>query len=129
MIIFTGWVRIQLVDVIKTRLISILMRATMQLLEVVTGHSQFLSHFSILVPQAIPTQPVKDLGTVIRNPGPGKRMKPRPRICPRASLSEMHGFVGGTEFQYRRVNPPVDCNAGMQAGLLASGNPIQYTLL
>ena len=48
-----GWVRI---DVIKTRLISILMRAKMQLLEVVTGHSQFLSHFSI--PQAIPTQPV-----------------------------------------------------------------------
>ena len=32
------------------------MRATMQLLEVVTGHSQFLSHFSI--PQAMPTQPV-----------------------------------------------------------------------
>ena len=29
----------------------------MQLLEVVTGHSQFLSHFSI--PQAMPTQPVK----------------------------------------------------------------------
>ena len=28
----------------------------MQLLEVVTGHSQFLSHFSI--PQAMPTQPV-----------------------------------------------------------------------
>ena len=52
----TGWVRIQLPDVIKTRLISILMRATMQLLEVVTGHSQFLSHFSI--PQAMPTQPV-----------------------------------------------------------------------
>ena len=40
----------------KTRLISILMGATMQLLEVVTGHSQFLSHFSI--PQAMPTQPV-----------------------------------------------------------------------
>ena len=32
----------------------------MQLLEVVTGHSQFLSDFSILdlVPQAVPTQPV-----------------------------------------------------------------------
>ena len=32
----------------------------MQLLEVVTGHSQFLSDFSILdlVPQAMPTQPV-----------------------------------------------------------------------
>ena len=29
----------------------------MQLLEVVTGHSQFLSHFSI--PQAMPTQPVR----------------------------------------------------------------------
>ena len=55
---FTGWVRIQLPDVIKTRPISILMGAKMQLLEVVTGHSQFLSHFSILVPQAIPTQPV-----------------------------------------------------------------------
>ena len=53
---FTGWVRIQLPDVLKTRLISILMRAEMQLLEVVTGHSQFLSHFSI--PQAMPTQPV-----------------------------------------------------------------------
>ena len=52
----TGWVRIQLPDVIKTRLISILMVAKMQLLEVVTGHSQFLSHFSI--PQAMPTQPV-----------------------------------------------------------------------
>ena len=55
---FTGWVRIQLPDVIKTRRISILMGATMQLLEVVTGHSQFLSHFSI--PQAIPTQPVNE---------------------------------------------------------------------
>ena len=32
------------------------MRAKMQLLEVVTGHSQFLSDFSI--PQAMPTQPV-----------------------------------------------------------------------
>ena len=32
------------------------MRAKLQLLEVVTGHSQFLSHFSI--PQAMPTQPV-----------------------------------------------------------------------
>ena len=53
---FTGWVRIQLPDVIKTRLISILMGAKLQLLEVVTGHSQFLSDFSI--PQAIPTQPV-----------------------------------------------------------------------
>ena len=53
---FTGWVRIQLVDVIKTRRISILMGAKMQLIEVVTGHSQFLSDFSI--PQAIPTQPV-----------------------------------------------------------------------
>ena len=52
----TGWVRIQLPDVLKTRPISILMGAKMQLLEVVTGHSQFLSHFSI--PQAIPTQPV-----------------------------------------------------------------------
>ena len=53
----TGWVRrIQLPDVIKTSLISILMGAKMQLLEVVTGHSQFLSHFSI--PQAMPTQPV-----------------------------------------------------------------------
>ena len=30
----------------------------MQLLEVVTGHSQFLSHFSI--PQAMPTQPVRE---------------------------------------------------------------------
>ena len=29
----------------------------MQLLEVVTAHSQFLSHFSI--PQAMPTQPVE----------------------------------------------------------------------
>ena len=53
----TGWVRIQLPDVVKTRLISILMGPKMQLLEVVTGHSEFLSHFSI--PQAIPTQPVK----------------------------------------------------------------------
>ena len=34
------------------------MGAKMQLLEVVTGHSQFHSHFSILVPQAMPTQPV-----------------------------------------------------------------------
>ena len=32
------------------------MGAKMQLLEVVTGHSQFLSHFSIA--QAMPTQPV-----------------------------------------------------------------------
>ena len=54
----TGWVRIQLPDVLKTRLISILMGAKMQLLEVVTGHSQFLSHFS--VPQAMPTQPVTE---------------------------------------------------------------------
>ena len=54
----TGWVRIQLPDVIKTRLISILMGAKMQLLEVVTGHSQFLSHCSI--PQAIPTQPLTE---------------------------------------------------------------------
>ena len=30
----------------------------MHLLEVVTGHSQFLSHFSI--PQAMPTQPVTE---------------------------------------------------------------------
>ena len=30
----------------------------MQLLEVVTGHSQFLSDFSI--PQAVPAQPVSD---------------------------------------------------------------------
>ena len=45
--IVTGWVRIQLPDVIKTRLISILMGAKMQLLEVVTVHSQFLSRFSI----------------------------------------------------------------------------------
>ena len=56
---FTGWVRIQLPDVIKTRRISILMGAKMQLLEVVTGHSQFLRHFS--VPQAMPTQPVKSM--------------------------------------------------------------------
>ena len=34
-------------SVIKTRLISILMGAKMQLLEVVTGHSQFLSHFPV----------------------------------------------------------------------------------
>ena len=49
-------VRIQLPDVIKTRLISIPIPAKMQRLEVVTGHSEFLSHFSI--PQANPTQPV-----------------------------------------------------------------------
>ena len=38
------------------------MGAKVQLLEVVTGHSQFLSHFSILdlVPQAMPTQPVNE---------------------------------------------------------------------
>ena len=53
----TGWLRIHLPDVLKTRLISILMGAKLQLLEVVTGHSQFLSHFSI--PQAMPAQPVK----------------------------------------------------------------------
>ena len=40
------------------------MRAKMQLLEVVTGHSQFLSHFSI--PQAIPTQPVSDASSLNR---------------------------------------------------------------
>ena len=39
------------------------MRARMQLLEVVTGHSQFLSHFS--VPQAMPTQPVS-LSSLVR---------------------------------------------------------------
>ena len=53
-----GWVRIQRTDVIRTRLISILMGAKMQRLEVVRGHSEFLSHFSI--PQANPTQPVID---------------------------------------------------------------------
>ena len=36
------------------------MGAKMQLLEVVTGHSQFLSDFSIHVPQAMPTQPVRE---------------------------------------------------------------------
>ena len=42
------WVRIQYryTDVIRTRLISILMRAKLQRLEVVRGHSEFLSHFS-----------------------------------------------------------------------------------
>ena len=49
-----GWVRMQRTDVIKTRLISVLMGAKMQRLEVVRGHSEFLSHFSI--PQANPTQ-------------------------------------------------------------------------
>ena len=51
-----GWVRMQRTDVIRTRLISVLMGAKMQRLEVVRGHSEFLSHFSI--PQANPTQPV-----------------------------------------------------------------------
>ena len=43
-------------DVIRTRLISILMGAKMQRLEVVRGRTEFLSDFSI--PQANPTQPV-----------------------------------------------------------------------
>ena len=47
--------RILRTDGIRTRLISILMGATMQRLEVVRGHSEFLSHFSI--PQENPTQP------------------------------------------------------------------------
>ena len=53
---FTGWVRIQFTDLIRTRLISMLLPAKMQLPEVVTGQSEFLSDFSI--PQANPTQPV-----------------------------------------------------------------------
>ena len=52
----TGWVRILRADVIRTTLISVLTGAKMQRLEVVRGHSEFLSHFSI--PQANPTQPV-----------------------------------------------------------------------
>ena len=52
----TGWVRIQRTDVIRTMLISVLMPAKMQRLEVVRAHSEFLSHFSL--PQANPTQPV-----------------------------------------------------------------------
>ena len=55
--VVTGWVRIQRTEVIRTRLISVLMPAKMQRLEVVRGHSEFLSHFSIHVPQANPTQP------------------------------------------------------------------------
>ena len=54
---FTGWVRIQPTGVIRTRLISVLMAAKMQRLEVVRGRSEFLSHFS--VPQANSTQPVR----------------------------------------------------------------------
>ena len=42
----TGWVRILRTYVIRTRLISMLMAAEMQRLEVVRGHSEFLSHFS-----------------------------------------------------------------------------------
>ena len=52
----TGWARIQPTDVIRTRLISVLLGAKMQRLEVVRGQSEFLSHFSI--PQANPTQSV-----------------------------------------------------------------------
>ena len=59
MLTIPGWVRIQLQDVIKTKPISILMGAKMQRLEVVTGRSEFLSHFS--TPQANPTQPVTRL--------------------------------------------------------------------
>ena len=52
-----AWVRILRTDAIRTRLISVLTAAKMQRLEVVRGHSEFLSHFSI--PQANPTQTVK----------------------------------------------------------------------
>ena len=41
----TGWVRIQRTDVIRIRLIAMLMGAKMQRLEVVRRHSEFLSHF------------------------------------------------------------------------------------
>ena len=41
-----GWVRTRRTDVIRTRLISILMAAKMQRLEVVRGQSEFFSHFS-----------------------------------------------------------------------------------
>ena len=46
----TGWVRILRTDVIRTRLISVAVLKQMQRLEVVRGHSEFLSHFSL--PQA-----------------------------------------------------------------------------
>ena len=59
----TGSARIQRTDVIRTRLISILMPAKMQRLEVVRAHFEFLSHFS--VPQANPTQPVIVYGSAL----------------------------------------------------------------
>ena len=52
----TVWVRILRTDVIRTTLISVLMGAKMQRLEVVRGRSEFLSDFS--VSRANPTQPV-----------------------------------------------------------------------
>ena len=60
----TGWVRIQRKMLHhqnnnKATVISILMGAKMQGLKVVRGRSEFLSQFSLHVPQAIPTQPVR----------------------------------------------------------------------
>ena len=52
----TGWVRIPFTDVIRTRLIAILMPAKMQLPEGVRGPDGFLSEFYL--PQGNPTQPV-----------------------------------------------------------------------
>ena len=55
----------------------------MQLLEVATGHSQFLSHFSI--PQAMPTQPVThSLATAV----PLEAARQERRQCPGCVLEE-----------------------------------------